>query len=406
MDKLSSFYKKYDKRIWVIFFTRIVTVAGYSLVMPFLSLYLHSELGVPMKIVGTIMMASMGVGAFANILGGELSDYFGRKQVMVYAFFLRAVVFIFIAYFVAIKVHFLVIAFFLILSAILGSLTMPASNAMLADVADPTKRMDAFGFIRIGANIGWSIGPAVGGLLATVSYSSLFLLTAVTSVAAGFMILFLVKESGVLKGEEEKVTVKDFFKIRHDRIFLWFCFFSLLIWVIRGQMTVALAIFGVDRIGITKIQLGYLFTLNGLLVVFLQYHTTKLTKKIKMTTALMIGSVLYAAGFLSVGFANTFLFLVLSMAIITIGEMALSPATMTLSANLSPKRQKGRYMGVAGLFENLGWSIAPFIGGILLDTFPGKSLSIWAIISLFGLAAAAGYYWIKNKIPAKIDLNL
>lgn len=103
------------------------------------------------------------------------------------------------------------------------------------------------------------------------------------------------------------------------------------------------------------------------------------------------------------GFSNSFIFLIVTIAIITIGEIVVSPATMALSVNMAPENEKGRYMGVLGLFENSGWSFAPFIGGILLDAFPGRSSTPWALISLFGFLAVLGYSSLKRKLPEGLN---
>jgi len=108
--------------------------------------------------------------------------------------------------------------------------------------------------------------------------------------------------------------------------------------------------------------------------------------------SLVLGSLLYSLGYLSVGLVPSFYFLLGSMVIITSGEVLHAPTSTTAVANMAPMGKTGRYMGFFGLAEALGWSGGPFIGGFLLDGFPGCPIIIWGCIAGLGLIAAAGFF--------------
>jgi MFS family permease len=156
-------------------------------------------------------------------------------------------------------------------------------------------------------------------------------------------------------------------------------------------------VYSVNRVGITKTQLGVLFSLNGLMVVAFQYFITHLIPVKRLLTALWIGSFIYAVGYFSVGVANSFMFLFVSVIVITIAEMIVSPSSLSYASLIADVRHKGRYMGFFNLSQSLGWSFAPLIGGILLDTFSGRSLVIWAIVGAFAVSAAGGFIAFARK---------
>jgi MFS family permease len=402
---IKGLYREYDRRVWILFSSRFVAAMGFSVAMPFLSLYLYQELGVEMKIVGTIFMISAASRALGTVVGGELSDIRGRRMVMVSSMSLRAVVYLGISYLVLIRAPYGILGLALVISSFLGSVFIPASSAMVADVVSQEKRVKAYGLIRVGVNAGWALGPILGGIFATFSYSTLFLFTALCSLLTALLIGFFVRES--LQGEERKAfSPKDLLALRRDVNFFSFCLISLILFVATSQMTSTLAVFSVDRVGITKIQLGYLFTTNGLIVVLLQYHLSSWLRGLRITSAMALGGILYSLGYFSVSLAGSFPFLVTSMVVITLGEITFSPSAMTMVANLSPSAVRGRYMGAYSLFEAIGRSLGPFGGGFALDYLKDYPIFLWGLIALLALGGSLGFYRLGRRIPTHLNSGL
>jgi len=403
-DRITSYLRVYDRRVLYLYLAGMITAAGFSVVMPFLSIYLYSERGIPMSLVGTLLLFSAGAGASAQFVGGELCDRFGRKIVIVGSLSIRSIVFLAISYSVAVKASFGWIATLVILASILGGLFRPAVNAMVADLVPAKERVEAYGMLRVSQNLGWALGPALGGFLASFSYAALFLLTAAASMGAALIVQLRIAES-LNRAAVERFSLGDLKKIGEDRLFMQFCLISLFLFILVGQMMSTLSVFSVEHVGISKVQLGYIYTLNGLLVVILQFPIAFLIKKGRMTTALIAGSLTYAAGYFLVGLAGSFMFLVVCMAIITTGEVLISPSGMTLVANLSPGNRKGRYMGIYGLAMHFGWSAGPFVGGLALDAWMGRGVVLWSVLASLGAVSAAGYVWLRKRASLSVDLS-
>jgi MFS family permease len=84
------------------------------------------------------------------------------------------------------------------------------------------------------------------------------------------------------------------------------------------------------------------------------------------------------------------------MVIVTLGEMLFLPTMSSITAQLSPPEQRGRYMGLLGFSQALASSLAPMLGGVLLDTFPNTPLFSWGIFACMALAASMGFLlWNK-----------
>jgi len=396
-------FKGYDRRVWILFVGRIVAVAGFSVVMPFLAIYLHNKLGVPMSIVGLIFLAAASTGAVGQILGGEIADRFGRKRVMSVSIGARALLFVLISLVIATSMDFLSIAVLVVLSSLLGNMFEPASNAMIADIVGPGKRIEAYGLLRIGANIGFAIGPMIGGFIAAVSYSSLFLLTALTCATVAVMITFGLQESMQRTGPKMGFSIKDLVGIGKNRRFMFFCAMSFLLFVVVAQMSTTYSVFSTDAIGVTEVEIGYLYTINGAFVVFLQLPMARYIARFRMSTVLAFGALVYAAGYFLVAFAQDFFFLAFCMFTITMAENITSPSSMNIVANMSPENERGRYMGFFGLATSFGYSVAPVIGGVLLDAMIDDPLLLWGIIAMFGVVSAIGFLRMGRRMPDEYD---
>jgi len=355
-----------------------------------------------MTVVGTILMCASVVGAVLAVYGGELSDRRGRKWVMVRALAWRCLIFMLMGYVIAQKADVYIITGLLILNSAFGSFFLPASMSYIADLTAEKKRTSTYGLMRIGGNLGWALGPAIGGFLATIAYAYLFYFTGLCMLVATFILVKFSKESlsELVLSLKKKSGLKEIISVAKNTRFLMFTIICLVIFIAWGQLIYPFAVYSVNRVGITKTQLGVLFSLNGLMVVAFQYFITNFIPVKKLLTALWIGSLIYALGYFTVGMATSFVFLIATVVIITIGEMIVSPSALSYASIIADPHHKGRYLGFFNLSHSLGWSFAPLVGGILLDTFPGKSLSIWGIISACAVIAAIGFVVFKKRVES------
>jgi len=282
-----------------------------------------------------------------------------------------------------------------VLSQAVGAGGRPAIQAMVTDLAPSRRLTEAFGLLRIGINVGWAAGPALGGYLAAfLPYSWLFGVAAGISIATAF-IAFYLKESIVQRNV--KTDFKGLIKVSRNRSFMMFILFNLLLFLAMAQMMSTLSIYAVDRAGFSTAEYGLLLTINGLIVILFQYPVAKNIDRFSLTRILVFGCMLYAAGYLLYSWVGSYTLAIAAMVIVTAGEISFAPAAMSLVGRIAPRGQKGRYMGFFGLNQILGISIAPLFGGILLDAFPQSSLAVWGTISIVAIVCAMGFAWWSRK---------
>ena len=417
-----------DRRLLYLFVGRVLGSCGFSIVLPFLGLYLHDTRHVPMSAVGGVFFFAALAGALGQIVGGELSDSKGRKFVIVGSQLIRVCAFLGLGLAVLVHGPFLAIALLLCVSGFAGRMFEPPSGAMVADIATGERRAEYYGVIRIGSNLGWALGPALGGFLAALSYSSLFFFAAGVILTAAAVMAFKMGETSPHHrhrvapahvtpavpelGPSSSATtgrgypMRDLFRTLADPSFRLFCVVSLLLFTVMAQLISTLSVFAVESGGITKLQLGTLYSLNGLVVVFLQFPTVRATASLRLTTALVAGALLYGIGYGMMGVGTGFALLFTAMFVVSLGEIVATPPSLSLAANFADERSRGRYMGIYGLFNSFGWSIGPLVGGVLLDLNQGRPLVLWGTIAVLAAVASAGFAWLRKVIPPDIDRNL
>ena len=395
-NPLRNIYHRFEPGVWVITIIHFFTVIGFSICMPFLALYLHQDRDLSMTLVGIILLVGGLCSAVSQALGGALSDRFGRRPVLLIATFVSIFLYSGLAILIGISAPVWAIAVAYIAGRSILTITRPVISAMVADFTSKEKLTEAYGILRIGANIGWAAGPALGGYLAAfLSYGWLFGVPALTCAIVTLIVFFFLRESSY--GTRIRVGFRSMLPPAGDRTFLVFTMVSLLLFIVMGQMASTLSIYAVDRVDFSPAQYGLLLTLNGLIVIFFQYPMTLALKRLAKFRALMLGSLLYALGYLSFGWITQFGWALGAMAIITGGEIIHSPVTLSVIGELSPQDQRGRYMGFYGLSETIGIAMGPLVGGLLLDAFPLDLRLVWAPIAAIALIAAVGYYYWNRR---------
>ena len=119
-----------------------------------------------MAFVGLLVTVYSLLGSFSGLGAGVLCDKIGRRTVLLLS--LSSVSFLFFLLGSTTKLWYVVIL--LILLVMLPSASHPwnpATTTMLADVIKPHARTRGYGLLRVGGNMGFAIGPAAGGLLAS-----------------------------------------------------------------------------------------------------------------------------------------------------------------------------------------------------------------------------------------------
>ncbi len=375
---------------------------GYGISIPFLALYLSTQKGVPSGVIGLMLALAMLTTAIASAISGEVSDAFGRKRVMMYSLFMRSISILMIAVSIYLDWHYSWPIAFHFAGSFLGAFFRPASNAWIADNTTAAERVKAFGYMRIGLNLGWCLGPALGGFLAKISYSSGFFITAAVFFLSLVYVQRNIKETAT-KAVGRKTNFVDMILQLKDGVLARLCAYNFLISMVLSQLVVGLSLHAVNRLGMTENMVGMFFSIQGLSVVVLQYPVTKVISKMPLTAALSLGCVLYAIGFGSIGFFISFAGIALGVILSAVGEMCVLPAGHSLASNIAPDNKRGRYLGLYILSNQAGVSAGVLFAGIMMEHLsPIYPPLPWLIVGALGLIAAVFFWSLKRFLtPAQ-----
>lgn len=378
-----------DRRVWSLALARLIVTAGFSMVLPFLAMHLAIERRIPATIIGVIWTSAGAAGALSQWAAGALSDRVGRRPVMLAALLLRTGNLVALGYATAAHAPVLVIALLTVGNAALRSFFDPVANALVIDLSPPERRVVAFSVQRVGVNIGWAAGPALAAMAerAGVAYSTLFYwgapLTFAAAVAVG-----LIRDAGA-GAALPALRWPDLLAFRKDRAFVLFLLATAAFFLLQVQLYQTLSIYAARVLGLSRAQVGDLYTLNGVLVVFLQLPAVRAIRRLGTRRALVLGCIGYATAYAAVGLTVGHGSLLLAVGAVTLAEILTAPAQQTSMAALAPEGRIGTYSGLFGLSQIAGQSVGPLVGTAVLDALPARTA--WFVLAFFALAAAVGY---------------
>jgi len=355
------------------------------MIWPFLMIYVSEKLTLPMTSVASLMTLNAGAGLLASFIVGPITDRTGRKTTMIIG--LAASGLLYIAMIPAETM--ITFAIIMTLRGFFNPLYRVGADAMVADLVPEAKRADAYALTRLSKNVGVALGPAVGGFVATASYSIAFWAAAIGLVAFSLLITFYAKETLPTKDDDQippKIGITSFKGVFQDKAFTSFVLAftlaqigSTIVWVLMG-------VYAKTNYNILEDQYGFIPMTNALMVVILQVYVTRISKHYRPHLMLGSGAFLYACGVTSVAFANGFWGFWISMVIITMGELILVPTATTFVANIAPQDMRGRYMSIFSLSWGVAAGIGPVVGGYLNDYISPQA--IWYGGGIIGFCGA------------------
>ena len=389
-------YDEYPRQFWILVLGTFIDRLGGALMFPFFTLYITRKFDVGMTEVGVLFGLFSIASVVGSIFGGALADRLGRKGMLIIGLIASALTSLLMGVVNSIEIFF-VSALFVGLFANAGG---PAQQAMVADLLPEEKRAQGFGILRIVVNLAVTIGPAIGGLLAAKSYLFLFICDAVASLITAGIVFLAIQETkpALPEGEPEQTMVQTLGGYRdalRDVTFVLFIGACILMTLVYMQMNTTLAVYLRDVHGISEQGFGYILSLNAAIVVLFQFATTRRIRKYSPLVMMAVGTLLYAIGFGMYGFVSAYVFFLVAMVIITIGEMIVAPTSQALVARLAPEDMRGRYMAIFGFSWVIPSTTGPLLAGLIMDNADPRW--VWYAAGLVGLLAAAGFALLQRR---------
>lgn len=350
------------RSLLVIFLTIFVNLVGFGIIIPLLPFYAETFGASPLTI--GLLFASFSLSQLiASPLLGGLSDRWGRRPVLILSLIGTAVSFIMLALAQSLTMLFAA----RIVDGLSGG-NITTARAYIADVTSEAERPRAFGMLGAAFGLGFIIGPAMGGALATVSYTApIWAAAAITLVAIGLAWIWLPEtvhraQAGAALPWHAMGDV-----MRRPRLRRLLAV-DFTYWMAFAVYQTTFALFGARRFGFDATHTGYLLSGFGVLGVVVQGGlvgpiVAALGSRRTLLTGLAFAAIGWAGGALT--FSVPLFVATLVPAAIGIG---LCNATLTaLVSTAAGPTEQGRVQGAAGALESLGRTLGPVWGNAVLQ---------------------------------------
>jgi len=401
IGKIQKIYSEYPRNFWTVIGALFIDRLGGALIFPFIALFITSKFEVGMTEVGQLFAIVAIASVFGSMVGGAMTDKFGRKVMIIFGLVVSALSALALGFAENLKMIYMVG----VAVGLFFNIGGPAQQAIIADLLPEEKRAEGFGLLRIVANLAITIGPAIGGILATHSYLWLFIIDAIASTITALIVFFVIPET---KPEEpadkssESIleTLGGYFKVARDGLFMAFICASVLMILVYMQMNSTLSVYLRDVHGIPDQGFGYILSLNAGMVVLFQFWITRRIKRLPPMIVMALGTVFYAIGFSMYGFVSTYVLFMLAMVIITIGEMFVAPVGQALVANFAPEDMRGRYMAIYGFTWTIPMAFGPWAAGLIMDNYDPNW--VWYACGIISTIAIFSYLLLHSRTSERL----
>lgn len=396
MSRVIQLYKNafggLSRPAWMLGLVMLINRSG-TMVLPFLGIYLTSSLGFSLEQTG-IILSCFGVGSMAgSFLGGWLTDKFGHFYVQFISLFLGGVIFIILS---NVEGYYQLAIGILVLSTIAESFR-PANASSVSFYAKPENVSRAFSLNRMAINLGFSIGPAIGGLLAAISFKLLFLADGITCIGAAifFFLYFRNVKGHQPKAKKQKTDTEKAKPAYKDRKFIFFTLLTSCFAILFFQLFISLPLYYREIYQLSEGKIGMLLALNGFVVFSMEMTLVYLLgKSAKINKLIFIGLVLVGLGFVILNLIHAEFILAIGMFILSIAEIFAMPFMVTFVVQRSDLQNRGSYMGMYSFAYSVGHVLSPILSTFIIDQYGYPWL--WWISGVASVLVGIGF-WINTR---------
>lgn len=383
-----------SREVWLLSLVTLINRAG-TMVIPFLSVYMIVDLEFDYSQTGWVLM-SFGLGSMlGSFLGGKLSDWFGFYPVMLWSLIATGICFFVLQY----CTDFISFSIGVFICMVVADTFRPALFTSLEVYAKPENRTRSLSLIRLAINFGFSLGPFIGGLIITgVSYTGLFYIDAITCVLAGLFLYKTIPYRRRAKVSEQEKLIPKGPKPFENRNFILLMLGVFIMAFVFLQFFSTVPLYFKEIYELNEFQIGLLMTLNGLLIVLFEMplihklDTVGRSKAKLIALAILMIAVSY--GVYIVGFGIGVL--IISVVLMSFGEMLGFPFSNSLAMNLAPKARMGAYMGVYSMTFSVAHVLSPKLGLEIINRY--GYTSNWIFLFVISVLGALLMYTLKKNL--------
>lgn len=417
-ERIKEIREGFAPAFWVANITELFERLAYYGAFASLANYLHTSLHFPVEQTGTLSGIFGGLVWFLAIVGGAVADRLGFRRALSAAYLILTC-----SYFLlgsvgaswmgpvrsAIPLYWLVLMI-LMLPALGISMVKPAVVGSTARASKENVRSIGYSIYYTLVNVGGAAGPFMASLAHRhIGVRSVFMISALCVFAMFFAVLLFFREprtSGEIQTQNLAQTAKNLGTVLANPRFMLFLIIFSGYWVVYWQVYIGLPLYITGYIN-PHANVEMILITDGLSVICLQIIISYLTRWMRSFRAITLGTVITSLAWLIISFHASVWAAVLTLFVVALGEMTLSPRYYEYVSRLAPPGQQGTYMGFAFVPIGIGSLVGGWFMGRLLHHFGDmkhQPQRVWWVMTVFGLFTAL-CLWIYDRILKPSDLQ-
>ena len=397
-------FRGFSREIWILTLVTFINRAG-TMVLPFLSKYLHDDLHFSLLEIGNILTC-FGLGSMAGSwLGGKLSDKIGFYKIMIFSLFTSGLMFFGLQYITSYIG--LCIGMFLIM--LVADMFRPAMFVSLGAYAKPENRTRALTLVRLAINLGFGAGPALAGLIImNIGYKGLFWADGGTCILSILVFALLVKEKKKpAESKEAKMILEaNRASVFSDKPFWVFLTTCVITGILFFQLFNTIPLYHKEQFNLTELQTGLLLTLNGVLIFFLEMPIVSYIerKKLDKVRVVSIGCLLMGISLLLLMVNMWAGILIVMMLFMTFAEMFAFPFSNSFALSRAPKGHEGRYMAIFTMSFSAAQILSAKLGMGIVANY-GYQMN-WLFMGILGIIGTYLGFWVIRLVALEKQTQL
>lgn len=352
-----------------VFLSIFLDLVGFGIILPLLPFYAEHYGATAFMVTWLATSFSVFQLIFSTIWG-RVSDRFGRRPVFLACLAVSAAAYLW----TGLAESFAVLIVARCISGV-ASGKISVAQAIIADITTEENRAKGMGMVGAAFGLGFTLGPAIGGLLvgddpANPDFQTPMFVAAALSVAGLILAFFTVKES---LSEEDKQAAKETVKLPIAKQMKLVLSSPIIAWLIGSFFIVSFVFSQVETLfplwternyGWTPKELGYCFAYLGVLMVIVQGRLIgPLTSWLGEPKLLLVGLGFLTTGLFLVPASYHFSIFLVAITFLSLGIAILNPTQSALISFAAAKGQQGSTLGIANTFSGVGRVFGPLWGG-------------------------------------------
>ena len=374
------------KKLLILIITAFVDMVGLLMILPLMPFYART-LGASSLMVTLLIVSFTAAQLVSAPMWGRFSDRYGRRPALLVGLGAAAIAYVVFAFATSL--------WLLLLSRLVqgaGGGTVGVIQAYVADATEPKSRAKALGWLSAATNVGVALGPPLGSLALLAGRSGPGLAAATLCVVNMAFAWKYLRESAELPGahavhrKPSASRTALAYVLTHARDpgprLIWI--YAIAMGAFSG-MSAILALFLMDRFGVTERRIWIFFTYIGTISVVTRAGVLGwAVDRFGEARLSRIGLALLSTGLLAFPFVHNYVLLAIVIACIPLGTAFTFPCVTSLLSRVIPSNERGLYMGVQQAYGGIARVIVPLWAGFSYDHFGKNVPFITSALLVFG----------------------